>query len=94
MNNFERFASTLGFGGVRLLKNSKKDVAILEFKSCDYVKTRLALGQPDLHQPNCFFFRFNGGRALRIDFARNRLVLVNSHRAVKALKATMLKEKK
>ena len=28
MNNFERFAEALGFGGVRLLKNSKKDVAI------------------------------------------------------------------
>ena len=93
MNAYEKYATAIGFGGVRLL-NSKKEVAILEFKSCDYVKTRLVLGSPNLHQPNCFFFSFRNGRALRIDFARNRLVLVNSLRALKALKATMSKDKK
>ena len=94
MNNFERFASTLGFDGVRLLKNSKKDVAILEFKSCDYVRTRLVLGAPDLHQTNYFFFIFTRERALRIDFSKNRLVLVNSRRALLALRSTMKKDTK
>lgn len=94
MNNFERFAEALGFGGVRLLKNSKKDVAILGFKSCDYVRTRLVLGTPYLHQTNYFFFVFSRERALRIDFLKNRLVLVNSHRALVALRDTMKKDTK
>lgn len=86
MTKYETYAIGLGFVNPRQMRfNKAGDMLLLEFTGINHPVTSKVLGRCKRYKPNLFVYVLRKDRAVRVDTARNRLLLANSPQAVKLL---------